>query len=74
MNRRPKEDKALIKRVLFEAKHALWSANFESARGFVSLAKGLGAKGLKMSLFDSWASVKMDISGLYLLIKKINPR
>lgn len=74
MNRRPKEDKALIKRVLFETKHALWSANFESARGFVSLAKGLGAKGLKMSLYDSWASVKMDISGLYLLIKKINPR
>ena len=74
MNKRPKEDKALIKRVLFEAKHALWSANFESARGFISLAKTLGAKGLKMSFYNSWANMKMDISGLYLLLKKINLR
>lgn len=74
MNRKPKEDQALVKRVLFEAKHALWSANFESARGFISLAKNLGAKGLKMSIFAAWASIKIDISGLYLLLKKINPR
>ncbi|MCH6199320.1 glycosyltransferase [Aquiflexum sp. LQ15W] len=74
MNRKPKEDKALVKRVLYEAKHALWSANFESAGGLISLAKGLGAKGLKMSLYASWANMKMDVSGLYLLLKKINPR
>jgi len=74
MNRRPKENKALVKRILFETKHALWSANFETARGFISLARELGAKGLKVSLYNSWASMKMDISGLYLLLKKINPR
>ena len=74
MNRRPKESKALVKRILFETKHALWSANFETARGFISLARELGAKGLKVSLYNSWASMKMDISGLYLLLKKINPR
>lgn len=74
MNRRAREDKALVKRILFETKHALWSANFETARGFISLAKELGAKGVKFSLYNSWASMKMDISGLYLLLKKINLR
>lgn len=74
MNRRPKEDKALLRRILFETKHALLSANFETARGFISLARELGAKGLKFSMYNSWANMKMDISGLYLLFKKINPR
>lgn len=74
MNRRPKEDKALLRRILFETKHALLSANFEIARGFISLGRELGAKGLKFSLYNSWANMKMDISGLYLLFKKINPR
>jgi glycosyltransferase involved in cell wall biosynthesis len=74
MNRRPKEDKALIKRILFETKHALWSANFEVAKGFISLAKDLGAKGLNVSFYNFWADLKMDISGVYLLFKKINPQ
>lgn len=74
MNRSPKEDKALVRRILFETKHALWSANFETALGFISLARQLGAKGAKISLYNSWAKMKMDISGLYLLFKKINPR
>jgi glycosyltransferase involved in cell wall biosynthesis len=74
MNRSPKEDKVLVKRILFETKHALWSANFETARGFISLARELGAKGVKFTLYNSWASMKMDISGLYLLLKKISPR
>ncbi|MCL6260339.1 glycosyltransferase family 2 protein [Aquiflexum sp. TKW24L] len=73
LNKRPKEDKALIKRILFETKHALLSANFEVARGFISLAKELGAKGAKVSMYNSWAKMKMDVSGLYLLLKKINP-
>lgn len=74
MNIRPKEDRALLERVLHELKHALWSGNFEVARGFLVLAEELQAKGIKLGWYKYWSKMEWDFSGLYLLIKKINLR
>lgn len=60
------EDLALNKRVLFELKHALWSANFESARGFLKLANELSLKGPEFRLYKLWLWLRLDMSWLYV--------
>lgn len=65
MNRTRQEDKALANRVMFEAKHALASANFDAAAGFLDLAEDIGVKGVSFSLFRIWEKTRLDLSFLY---------
>ncbi|PZX47489.1 glycosyltransferase family A protein [Algoriphagus chordae] len=66
MNRSSTENEALSERVLFELKHALWSANFEVAAGFVTLANELKVKSLEFSLYKLWLLLRLDISWFYV--------
>ena len=66
MNMYPEENQALKKRILYELKHALWSANFEPARELVALGENLGMSGLRFWFFRLWAKKAWDISWLYL--------
>lgn len=68
MNIYPGEDKALGKRVLYELKHALWSANFETAAGFVKLGEEIDLKGIKFGIYKFWVKKRYDLSWLYLQI------
>lgn len=69
MNRSEEENRALAIRILFELKHALWSANFEPARSLVQLGKALGLKTLDFRIYRIWAKMGWDISWLYLKLK-----
>lgn len=69
MNRKPKEDQALLFRIYYETKHALLSGNFEVAKGFLELAEKVGAKGLKLSLLRTWSASKINLSPVYTLLK-----
>lgn len=66
MNVYPEENDALKKRITYELKHALWSANFEPARELVALGDELGMKSLKFRLYKLWARQAWDISWLYV--------
>lgn len=72
MNRSPKENKALLQRVMFETKHALWSANFDVAEGFLVLAEELNASGKTFRWYKKWCKKRWDFSGLYTVLKKIS--
>jgi len=65
MNIYPEENKALGKRILFELKHALWSANFDPAAELVEIGKRQGLKGLGFKFFSLWSKKRWDISWLY---------
>jgi glycosyltransferase involved in cell wall biosynthesis len=67
LNIYPEEDRALQKRILYELKHALWSANFEPARDLVALGESMGMKSLKFLIYKYWAKNGWDISLLYTL-------
>lgn len=69
MNRRPRENEALLKRIYFETKHALLSGNFEVARGFLELARQVGGKGFRYRLFKTWSASKINLSPVYSLVK-----
>jgi glycosyltransferase involved in cell wall biosynthesis len=66
MNLYPEENKALSERIQFELKHALWSANFDSARELVKMGEDLGLKGPIFLVYKIWAKKGWDISWLYL--------
>lgn len=65
MNRSQEEDLALLNRVQFELKHALLSANFQVAGGFVELARELGAVGLGFRVYKKWLKHHWDVSAIY---------
>lgn len=65
MNRSQQEDQALGQRILYETKHALASANFEIAAGFLDLAEEIGADGLRFRLLRMWEKLRLDLSFLY---------
>ncbi len=65
MNRTKQEDEALLNRLMFETKHALASANFDVALGFLGLADQIGGSGWRYRLFRLWAKTKFDLSFLY---------
>ncbi|MBN7811632.1 glycosyltransferase [Algoriphagus sp. H41] len=69
MNVYPEENKALEVRVLYELKHALWSANFEPARELVRLGEDLGMDSLKFRFYRFWAEKAWDISWLYTQLR-----
>jgi glycosyltransferase involved in cell wall biosynthesis len=66
MNIYPEENRALKKRILYELKHALWSANFAPAQELVEIGGNLGMKGVRFWFYKIWAGRKWDISWLYL--------
>ncbi|MFC5624909.1 glycosyltransferase [Algoriphagus winogradskyi] len=66
MNKNTEEDEALKARLFYELKHALWSANFGSARGFAKLAAEMNCKGFEFSLYRLWIWTGLDISWLYI--------
>ncbi len=66
MNRLPEENRALATRILHELKHALWSANFEPARGLVRLGETLGMNNLEFRFYRIWAKNAWDISWIYV--------
>ncbi|MEB2784385.1 glycosyltransferase [Algoriphagus persicinus] len=68
MNSTLSEDLALQKRVLYELKHALWSANFVPAQGFVRLARQLGVESIEFSLYQLWLRIRLDVSWLYVTL------
>ncbi|WP_026945370.1 glycosyltransferase family A protein [Algoriphagus marincola] len=68
LNQSQDENKALLERVLFELKHALWSANFSAADQLIQMAERLHGKGLKLKLYKAWAKFKLDISWLYVSV------
>lgn len=65
MNENERENWALGKRVLYELKHALWSANFEVAENLVALGKRCKLKSPKFAIYQLWAKWKVDLSWLY---------
>ena len=69
MNQTKEENQALLKRVNFEAKHALASSNFEVAQGFLDLSKELGEKGPRYQIFRFWAKLRLDLSWIYLRMR-----
>lgn len=68
MNIYNEENQALRKRILYELKHALWSANFEPARDLVSIGENLRIKGPKFWIYKFWAKRGWDISWLYVYL------
>ncbi len=66
MNSNSNEDLALKERILFELKHALWSANFATAEGFVGLAEQLKTESIEFSLYKVWLYLRLNISWLYV--------
>lgn len=69
MNRSKEEDFALGRRVMHETKHALGSANFEEAEGFLCLANDLKINSFQYYFLKLWLISKMDVSRIYQLVK-----
>jgi len=66
MNIYPEENQALKKRILYELKHSLWSANFEPAQELVALGENLRIKSPMFLFYKLWAKNRWDISWLYV--------
>jgi glycosyltransferase involved in cell wall biosynthesis len=66
MNIYPEENRALKRRILYELKHALWSANFEPAKDLVELGNELRMKSIKFLFYKLWTTMRWDISWLYV--------
>lgn len=66
MNRQESENSALGIRILYELKHALWSANFKSGEDLISIGDEIGLKGLKFMLYKFWAKKRWDLSWFYV--------
>lgn len=65
MNQTAEENRALGERVMYELKHALWSANFDPARELADLGGRIGLKSLRFKWYRLWAKKRWDISWLY---------
>ncbi len=60
------EQQSLKVRIVFELKHALWSANFDSAMELVVMGERLGIRSLRFWFYKLWAKKRWDISWLYV--------
>jgi len=65
MNRSEEENRALYKRVIYEAFHALGSANFDVAKGFLELASDISPRSLKFHVYRLWQKSGLDLSSMY---------
>lgn len=68
MNTQESENKALGIRILYELKHALWSANFQAAEDLISIGEEIRLKGLSFMLYKFWIKRRWDLSWLYIKI------
>lgn len=68
MNENENENLALGKRINYELKHSLWSANFDVADGFIKLGEEINLKSIPFSFYKIWAKFRFDIAWLYLRI------
>ncbi len=68
MNTQESENMALGIRILYELKHALWSANFKAAEDLISIGEEINLKGFSFSLYKFWIKLRWDLSWLYLKI------
>jgi glycosyltransferase involved in cell wall biosynthesis len=66
MNLSLEEKKSLKIRILYELKHALWSANFIPARELVAMGTRLEIKDFRFLIYKFWAKRGWDISWLYI--------
>lgn len=69
MNRSEEENQALFKRVMYEAFHALGSANFDVAKGFLELASDLSPRSIKLNALKLWQKSALNISAVYQKLK-----
>jgi len=69
MNRSEKENQALYKRVMYEAFHALGSANFDVAKGFLKIASEIHSPSWKYYTFKLWQKSALDISAVYKIMR-----
>ncbi|WP_114750167.1 glycosyltransferase family 2 protein [Pleomorphovibrio marinus] len=74
INRSAKEQKALLERVMHESKHALASANFETAGKLLELARELNANNLRYWFYLFWQASKVDLSFFYRKWNSLNFR
>ncbi|KEO74650.1 hypothetical protein EL17_02955 [Anditalea andensis] len=74
MNQTDIENLALYKRVMYEAFHALGSANFDIAKGFLDIARELLPRSLKLRIFSIWYSLAIDISSIYPSLRKLRKK
>ncbi|EON78606.1 glycosyl transferase [Lunatimonas lonarensis] len=70
MNVTVDENAALAKRILFESKHALASANFDTAEKMLALAWSLKVKRLHVFFFRIWAQSRINVSSIYRFLKR----
>lgn len=68
MNTQESENKALGQRILYELKHALWSANFHAAEDLISIGEEIRLKGLSFLFYKFWMKMRWDLSWLYVNI------
>lgn len=69
MNITENENEALYSRVMYEAFHALGSANFEVAKGFLDLASQINPRSPKLAAFKLWQKIRLDLSPIYQKMK-----
>lgn len=68
-NKSKQEDTALHNRLMHETKHALGSANFEAAEGFLKLADEIKISSPRTIFFKLWLKSRVDLSRLYQWMK-----
>ncbi|SNS62188.1 Glycosyltransferase, GT2 family [Belliella buryatensis] len=71
INQTQEEDQALLSRVLFECKHALWSANFQSAEELLKIASSIRPQAMKVQIYQFFAMLRLDFSWFYPTITSI---
>ena len=65
MNQTEQEMQALRERIRYELKHAMFSANFTTAEGFISLGKEIEVNRQLLTLYRLWSKTRLDLSWLY---------
>jgi glycosyltransferase involved in cell wall biosynthesis len=60
-----KDHEALKQRLAYETKHALAGGYFDIAEGFLAIWKKLPSRGGRFYVFQVWAALKLDLSGLH---------
>lgn len=69
MNHTEDENKALLRRTLYECRHALASANFQVGEELSTLAWSLGVDRWKVWPYRLWSKLKVDVSWLYARLR-----
>ena len=68
MNIQESENKALGIRILYELKHALWSANFQAAADLISIGEEIKLRKISFLIYKFWLKMRWDLSWVYVKI------